>query len=341
MKRQRSRNRSGGGGGKPQHNANRAFESNGPDGVKIRGAAQHVYEKYQQLARDALTSGDRILAESYQQHAEHYFRVLRAMQPQRPASDIIGRDAFAGGFDIDFEDEGQQEAETAEAAEGEGEQRQEGRSDWRGERQDRQRDDRGRDDRQRDDRPRDENRRDRDRGFNRDDRNREDRYRDDRPRDDRPREDRSRDDRQRDDRPRDDRPRDENRRDRFRDRDRDRDRGERDRDDRPPREERSSERRFERVDPMAVVEPQALPLTAPAEPAPSSPMLRSEDGGVSHAPAFLQARSEPKAAADAKAPDAEETAETKPARAPRRRRAPRNLETAEGAGPTAGETEDA
>ena len=61
MKRQRNRNRNGGGGGggKPQHNANRAFDSNGPEGVKVRGAAQHVYEKYQQLARDATTSGDR------------------------------------------------------------------------------------------------------------------------------------------------------------------------------------------------------------------------------------------------------------------------------------------
>src|ERR1700751_1552759 len=117
MKRQRSRNRSPGNGGKPQHNANRAFESNGPDGVKIRGAAQHVFEKYQQLARDALTAGDRVLGESYQQHAEHYFRVLRAVQPNRPASDIIGRDAFASGYDIDFEDEGDTTEQTAEAPE--------------------------------------------------------------------------------------------------------------------------------------------------------------------------------------------------------------------------------
>ena len=66
MKRQRSRNRSsGGGGGKPQHNANRAFDSNGPDGVKVRGAAQHVFEKYQQLARDAQSASDRVLAENY------------------------------------------------------------------------------------------------------------------------------------------------------------------------------------------------------------------------------------------------------------------------------------
>jgi hypothetical protein len=118
IKRNRNRNRNGGGGGggggKPQHNANRAFDSNGPDGVKVRGAAQHVYEKYQQLARDAHTAGDRVLAENHLQHAEHYFRVLRAMQPQRPLSDIVGRDQFVSGYDIDFEDESGAQAEAAE-----------------------------------------------------------------------------------------------------------------------------------------------------------------------------------------------------------------------------------
>src|SRR6478735_4237538 len=99
MKRQRGRNRGPGGGsgngGKPQHNANRAFDSNGPEGIKVRGAAQGVYEKYQQLARDAATGGDRVLAENYLQHAEHYFRVLRAVQPNRTVSEIMGRDAAA------------------------------------------------------------------------------------------------------------------------------------------------------------------------------------------------------------------------------------------------------
>src|SRR6201996_9835193 len=120
MKRQRGRNRGGGGGNnnsKPQHNVNRAFESNGPDNVKIRGNAQHVFEKYQQLARDASASGDRVLGENYLQHAEHYFRVLRAMQPTRPASEILGRDHFSSGFDIDFEDEtAQAQSEAADAA---------------------------------------------------------------------------------------------------------------------------------------------------------------------------------------------------------------------------------
>src|SRR5215469_11863777 len=119
MKRQRNRGR-GGGGGKPQHNTNRAFDSNGPDGVKVRGAAQHIYEKYQQLARDAGSSGDRVLAENYLQHAEHYFRVLRAMQPQRPVGEIIGRDQFASGYDIDFEEE-PQALEAGEGAEAEAE----------------------------------------------------------------------------------------------------------------------------------------------------------------------------------------------------------------------------
>jgi hypothetical protein len=270
MKRQRSRNR-GGGGGKPQHNANRAFESNGPDGVKIRGAAQHVFEKYQQLARDALTAGDRVLAESHQQHAEHYFRVLRAVQPQRLVGDIMGRDAFASGYDIDFEDESgdqaepQGEAVEAEAERPDGQWRQENRYEGRRDEQ------RSRDERPRDDRPRDRN------GY-RDDRNgerpREDRPRDDRPRDDRPRDDRPRDDRPRDDRPREDRPRND-RNDRYRD-----------------------DRRFERSnDPLAVVEPQATPLTAEAEQS-GSPILRSQDGGVSQAPAFLQARSEPRPEVD-------------------------------------------
>src|ERR1044071_8168641 len=118
MKRQRGRNRGGGGGGgKPQQNANRAFDSNGPEGIKVRGNAQHVFEKYQQLARDAASSGDRVLAENYLQHAEHYFRRRRAIQPQRPASEILGRDQFASGFDIDFEDESGAQAQPEVAEE--------------------------------------------------------------------------------------------------------------------------------------------------------------------------------------------------------------------------------
>lgn len=123
MKRQRGRNRGkpGGGGGGGGQNPNRSWESNGPDGVKVRGNAQTVYEKYHQLARDASAAGDRVLAENYLQHAEHYFRVLRALQPNRPVAEIAQRDAFAGGFDLDFEDEsGAQAGEGGEPVEYDG-----------------------------------------------------------------------------------------------------------------------------------------------------------------------------------------------------------------------------
>ena len=62
----------GGGGGQP---GTRTFDSNGPDG-RVRGNARQVYEKYLTLARDATSAGDRIAAEAYYQHAEHYFRIL-------------------------------------------------------------------------------------------------------------------------------------------------------------------------------------------------------------------------------------------------------------------------
>jgi hypothetical protein len=64
------------------HNPNRTYDSNGPE-IKIRGSAAHVYEKYLQLARDANTQGDRVMAENYLQHAEHYFRILSAIQAQQ------------------------------------------------------------------------------------------------------------------------------------------------------------------------------------------------------------------------------------------------------------------
>lgn len=376
MKRQRGRNNRGGGGGKPQqHNANRAFDSNGPDGVKVRGAAQSVYEKYQQLARDASSSGDRVLAENYLQHAEHYFRVLRAIQPNRSVSDIIGKDAYSA-YEIDFEAEPEEVveapaavetpaegAEGGEGGEGQGEQRRDRNRD-RFENRDR---DRNRDDRPRDGQGQGEQRRDRWR--DRDDR---DRSRDDRPRDDRPRDDRPRDDRPRDDRPRDDRPRE----DRFRDRD-DRPRDDRPRDDRPreerqPREERPAAeggefqgearegRRSRRDrdrdrnrdrdrgerDPLAVIEPEAAPLGGgEASVSESSPVLRGQDGAVSHAPAFLGRKSEPKAKVEAEAAPAAETAAAPAPEAageevkkPRRRRAPRSFE---GGDAPASESEEA
>lgn len=88
IKRPRNRNHrpngsSSGGGtrhlnGQIPLNRNHVFDSNGPE-VRVRGTAQQLFEKYLQLGRDATSSGDRVMAEAYFQHAEHYFRILNAM----------------------------------------------------------------------------------------------------------------------------------------------------------------------------------------------------------------------------------------------------------------------
>ncbi len=58
---------------------NRVFDSSGPDG-KVRGTPQQIIEKYNQLHRDAFLSGDRVDAENFAQHAEHYTRLLAEAQ---------------------------------------------------------------------------------------------------------------------------------------------------------------------------------------------------------------------------------------------------------------------
>ena len=68
----------GGGAGGIPLNRNHVFDSSGPD-VRIRGTAQQLFEKYLQLGRDATSGGDRVMAEGYFQHAEHYFRILNAI----------------------------------------------------------------------------------------------------------------------------------------------------------------------------------------------------------------------------------------------------------------------
>lgn len=78
----------------------RNYESNGPD-VKIRGNAQHIAEKYTTLARDAQATGDRVIAENYLQHAEHYNRIILAAQAQNPVP-LQRDDAFDDdGYDDD------------------------------------------------------------------------------------------------------------------------------------------------------------------------------------------------------------------------------------------------
>lgn len=63
---------------------NRVFDSSGPEG-KVRGTPQQIIDKYNQLARDAQLSNDRVNAENFQQHAEHYMRLLSEAQREQDA----------------------------------------------------------------------------------------------------------------------------------------------------------------------------------------------------------------------------------------------------------------
>lgn len=81
----------------------RNYESNGPD-VKIRGNAQHVAEKYTTLARDAQSAGDRVIAENYLQHAEHYNRIILAAQAAAPVQ--YQRDDQEQDEDNNYDDDG-------------------------------------------------------------------------------------------------------------------------------------------------------------------------------------------------------------------------------------------
>ena len=81
---------------KSQNSLTRSFESNGPD-VKIRGTPSHIAEKYVTMARDALSTGDPVLAENYLQHAEHYNRIILTHREQQTSHQSDAASSGQGG----------------------------------------------------------------------------------------------------------------------------------------------------------------------------------------------------------------------------------------------------
>ena len=90
--------------------SNQTFDSNGPN-IKIRGSAHQIFERYLALAREATASGDRIAAENFYQHAEHYFRVDNARResnqqeiPPRPTTPAdVEMNSEAGSREVDVD----------------------------------------------------------------------------------------------------------------------------------------------------------------------------------------------------------------------------------------------
>ena len=86
----RSRNKNSNRNRQSGNNLNRVFDSSGPEG-KVRGTPQQIIEKYSQLARDATLGNDRVAAENFMQHSEHYTRLHaeaeREMDARREAQE--------------------------------------------------------------------------------------------------------------------------------------------------------------------------------------------------------------------------------------------------------------
>ena len=77
----RNKNRNNSRRPNPGNVINRVFDSAGPEG-KVRGTPQQIIDKYQSLAHDSQLSGDRVSAENFQQHSEHYSRILLEAQKE-------------------------------------------------------------------------------------------------------------------------------------------------------------------------------------------------------------------------------------------------------------------
>ena len=92
---------------------NHTFDSNGPD-TRIRGNAHQVHEKYMNLAREASTNGEAVLAESYFQHAEHYYRILSAFTDEANSEQNKNRANQSSSNENNNHD--QQEAPTTQSA---------------------------------------------------------------------------------------------------------------------------------------------------------------------------------------------------------------------------------
>tara|TARA_Y100000590_G_C15691871_1_gene1003708 strand:+ start:391 stop:786 length:396 start_codon:yes stop_codon:yes gene_type:complete len=79
--------------------------------------ASKLVEKYNDLAREALSKGDKILSESYFQHADHFSRVLSERESQRilKDKDNIKKDESSKDVDLTSKEKNSQEKEITKA----------------------------------------------------------------------------------------------------------------------------------------------------------------------------------------------------------------------------------
>ena len=81
---------------------NNNFSHNDNFQRKISGRNNHnaskLIEKYSNLAREALSSGDKILSENYFQHADHFTRILKEKEFQKKSLDDKSNKEIGNNF---------------------------------------------------------------------------------------------------------------------------------------------------------------------------------------------------------------------------------------------------
>ncbi len=83
-----------------EFNPNSDFKHRSP-GKNNHNAAKLV-DKYNNLAREALSSGDKILSENYLQHADHFTRILSLQEINK--SEISTNNVIEKDFKKDFQE---------------------------------------------------------------------------------------------------------------------------------------------------------------------------------------------------------------------------------------------
>ena len=104
--------RRNGNGHKPNGDFNNgsAFKRRHP-GKNNQNAAKLV-EKYNDLAREALSNGDKILSENYLQHSEHFSRILISQENSRNSNDKTPDVTDSNQVKVDIENKELEEAPT-------------------------------------------------------------------------------------------------------------------------------------------------------------------------------------------------------------------------------------
>ena len=79
--------------------------------VRFNGNASKLFEKYNKLASEALASGDKILAENYFQHADHFARMMPPPEEMKSISEESKDEETTSAEERSIEDNISQESD--------------------------------------------------------------------------------------------------------------------------------------------------------------------------------------------------------------------------------------